>query len=167
MIFKRSDKKYVNKRVYSIIFGSAEGATSEQWAKRAAKLWIVIPCHRRRASRCAKGAPPNARIIIVLLLQHWSQWRHEDASTVFPCFFTSEWAHLSFHTPWDEPSRIYLAFAFQISDGFYRKKSSKISILFRYFRYLSYMDNIDINIDIIAPLRLHVCTDLNRILNIP
>ncbi len=29
---------------------------SEQRAKQAAKLWIVIPRHRRRASRCAKGS---------------------------------------------------------------------------------------------------------------
>ncbi len=35
---------------------------------------------------------------MVLLLQHWSQWRHDDTSTGFPCLFTSEWAHLSFYT---------------------------------------------------------------------
>ncbi len=36
--------------------------------------------------------------IIVLFLQHRSQWHHEDMSTGFPCLFTSEWAHFSFYT---------------------------------------------------------------------
>ncbi len=72
----RSDQKYVNRRVYSIIFGSAKGATSER-VKRAAKLWIVM-C---RASRCAKGAPPKARIIIKLIqfqynvLKFWADFK--------------------------------------------------------------------------------------------
>ncbi len=55
------------------------------WQRQALK-WINFPIF--------------VHIIIVLLLQHWSQWCHDNTSTGFPCLFTSEWAHLSFYTPW-------------------------------------------------------------------
>ncbi len=39
------------------------GVLKARRAKQAAKLWIVLPRHRLRACRCAKGAPPKARIV--------------------------------------------------------------------------------------------------------
>ncbi len=60
------------------------------WQRRALK-WIYFPMFVH---------------IIVVLLQHLSQWHHDETSTGFPCLFSSEWAHLIFYKPWESNGHI-------------------------------------------------------------
>ncbi len=49
------------------------GVTKAQRAKRAAKLWIVKPCHRRRASRCIISLSISSELIQLCLI-FFSNW---------------------------------------------------------------------------------------------